>query len=99
MELISLDGIERFLLHLEQNEGIIFRDCPEHLLLPIMPFFQLVHLVNLEAVIKMLLQIEQMTQGMFIRVDGFITFTIVEQDYSERDVRQFSIKLFELMRF
>ncbi|AQS37655.1 hypothetical protein Sps_02501 [Shewanella psychrophila] len=99
MKSISLDGVERFLQRLEQNEKVIFRDYPDHLLLPIVPFFQLVHLGNLETVIEMILQFEIMTKGMFIRVDGFLTFTIVEQDYLEDEVRHFAINLFENMRF
>jgi len=93
------DYVVNFLQRLEKNESIMFRDYPENLLLPVFPFFQLIHLVNLEAVIDFILQFEIATNGVFIRVDGFLTLTIDEQYYSEDNVRWLSINLFEKMRF
>jgi len=93
------DYIESFLQHLEANEIIIFTDYKDNLLLPIFPFFQLVHVVNLEVIIELILQFELAMKGVFIRVDGFLTLTIAEQDYSEDDIRRLSINLFDNMRF
>lgn len=93
------DYIQHFLQRLEKHEAIILRDYQDNLLLPIFPFFQLVHVVNLEGIIDLILQFEIATKGVFIRVDGFLTLTIAEQDYSEDDVRRLSINLFEKMRF
>ncbi|MBS0045040.1 hypothetical protein KFE26_22565 [Shewanella sp. M16] len=93
------DDIEYFLQRLEKNEVVIFKNYPDNLLLPIFPFFQLVHVINLEAVLALILQFEIAMKGVFIRVDGFLTLTIAEQDYSEDDVRRLSINLIETMRF
>ncbi|PIW61465.1 hypothetical protein [Shewanella sp. CG12_big_fil_rev_8_21_14_0_65_47_15] len=93
------DYIQHFLQRLETNETVILRDHKDNLLLPIFPFFQLVHVVNLEVTIELILQFEIAMKGVFIRVDGFLTLTIAEQDYSEDDVRRLSINLFEKMRF
>lgn len=93
------DYIEHFLQRLEKNEAVILRDYPDNLLLPIFPFFQLVHVINLDAIIALILQFEIAIKGVFIRVDGFLTLTIAEQDYSEDDVRRLSINLIETMRF
>ena len=93
------DHIQHFLQRLETNETVILRDHKENLLLPIFPFFQLVHVVNLEETIELILQFEIAVKGVFIRVDGFLSLTIAEQDYSEDDVRRLSINLFENMRF
>jgi hypothetical protein len=93
------DYIQHFLQRLETNETVILRDHKDNLLLPIFPFFQLVLVVNLEVTIELILQFEIAMKGVFIRVDGFLTLTIAEQDYSEDDVRRLSINLFEKMRF
>ena len=99
MKTRTCDYIQQFLQRLEKNESVIFRDYPDNLLLPVFPFFQLIHLVNLEAVIDLIFQFEMASKGVFIRVDGFLTLTIAEQDYSEDNVRRLSINLFEKMRF
>ncbi|CAH8234928.1 hypothetical protein VAE122_3040171 [Vibrio aestuarianus] len=66
----KIDEVEQFLLNLEHNEQRILSLCPDHLLLPTLPFFQLVHVINIEEVIKQLATIEIITGGQFIRVDG-----------------------------
>jgi hypothetical protein len=99
MESTKHDYIEIFLQRLEKNEEIILSDYHDHLLLPIFPFFQLVHVVNLEIVIDLILQFEIVINGVFIRVDGFMTLTIAEQDYSQDEVRRLTFNLLEKMRF
>ncbi|AVI67764.1 hypothetical protein CKQ84_19000 [Shewanella sp. WE21] len=99
MKSSSPDYVIHFLQHLEKNEVVILGKYPNHLLLPILPFFQLVHVINLEAVIELILQFELVVKGVFIRVDGFLTLTIAEQDYSAENVRRLSINLIENMRF
>ncbi|MDE1211615.1 hypothetical protein [Vibrio aestuarianus] len=95
----KIDEVEQFLLNLEHNEQRILSLCPDHLLLPTLPFFQLVHVINIEEVIKQLATIEIITGGQFIRVDGYLTLAIEEQLYQSEELRCLTLQLFEIMRF
>lgn len=99
MKPIPRDYMEHFLHNLEKNEAVILNGYPDNLLLPIIPFFQLVHVINLDDIIALIFQFEIAIKGVFIRVDGFLSLTLAEEDYFEDDVRRLTINLIETMRF
>ena len=95
----ELDKVESFLLKIEQNEETVFSQYPDYVLYPIVPFFQLVHIHNLEQVIDKILQFETILGGFLIRVDGYITLACSELGVLEEDLRRLTIQLLEIMRF
>ena len=95
----ELDKVESFLLKIEQNEETVFSQHPDYVLYPVVPFFQLVHLHNIEQVIENLLRFESTLGGFLIRVDGYITLACPESTVLEDDLRRLTIQLLEVMRF
>lgn len=95
----ELDQVESFLLKIEQNEDAVFSQHPDYVLYPVVPFFQLVHLHNIEQVIEKLHQFETTLGGYLIRVDGYITLACPESGVLEDDLRRLTIQLLEIMRF
>lgn len=96
---MKLDDIEQFLLKLEQNEEVVFRDCQDDLIFPLIPFFQLVHVLNLDEIIRFIISIEHSQNGKLVRLDNTIMITIPEDSYDEELLRRLNIQLLERMRF
>ncbi len=94
-----LNKIERFLLKLEQNEHEVLTHYPDHVLLPIIPFFQLVHVEDIELVLKQLSLFEQRKGLFLIRLDGFVTLAADETNLQKDDLRRWIIQLIESMRY
>lgn len=94
-----LSPIEQFLLRLERNERDVFSHNLDHVLLPIVPFFQLVHVVNIDHVLRLLSQFEQGEGSALIRIDGFLTLAAEEKSIPNEDLRRWTINLFDAMRF
>ncbi|MBU2895877.1 hypothetical protein [Vibrio hepatarius] len=95
----ALNKIEIFLLKIEQNEEAVFSQHPDYVLYPVVPFFQLVHIHNIEQVIEKLHQFETTLGGFLIRVDGYVTLACPEFSVLEEDLRRLTIQLLEIMRF
>lgn len=91
--------VEQFLLRLERNERDVFVHHPDHILVPIIPFFQLVHAVNVECVLIQLSRFEQEEGNALIRLDGFLTLAADEKNIRPDDLRRWIITLCESMRF
>ncbi|EGQ8095639.1 hypothetical protein G4T96_002170 [Vibrio cholerae] len=96
---VTLNEIEQFLLHIEQNEEVVFEQYTDYLLLPIVPFFQLVHVQNTQQVINGLLCFEPASNGFLIRVDGYLTLACEDHSIRDDDLRRITIQLLETMRF
>ncbi len=94
-----LSNIERFLLKLERNEREVFTHYPDHVLLPIIPFFQLVHVEDIELVLKQLSLFEQGEGQFLIRLDGFVTLAADETSLRRDDLRRWTLQLIESMRY
>lgn len=95
----KLNEIEQFLLHLEQNENVVYEQHAEYLLFSVVPFFQIVHVINTLRVIQQLLFIESQFSGLLIRVDGYLTLACHEQNRRDDELRRLTIQLLEIMRF
>ncbi|GIA54395.1 hypothetical protein VCSRO39_3308 [Vibrio cholerae] len=96
---MKLNDVEQFLLHLEQNEGIVFEQYLDYVLLPIIPFFQLIHVQNTLQVINRLHCFEPASNSFLIRVDGYLTLACEEHSIRYDDFRRITIQLLETMRF
>ncbi len=96
---MKLNDVEQFLLHLEQNEGIVFEQYLDYVLLPIIPFFQLIHVQNTLQVINRLQCFEPASNSFLIRVDGYLTLACEEHSIRYDDFRRITIQLLETMRF
>lgn len=96
---MNLNIVENFLLNLELNERMVFKDCPRHLVLHLMPFFQLVHVLNVDEVIGGLMLFERVFSGKLIRVEGYITLAVDEHMVSEDKMCNLINKLYSLARF
>ncbi|HDI3264683.1 TPA: hypothetical protein PMC50_003331 [Vibrio cholerae] len=96
---VKLNDVEQFLLHLEQNEGIVFEQYPNYVLLPVIPFFQLIHVQNVLQVIDRLHCFEPVSNGFLIRVDGYLTLACEERSIRDDNFRRITIQLLETMRF
>ena len=95
----TLNSIEQFLFNLEQNEKTVFSEHPDYFIYPLIPFFQIVHVLNIEDVLTQLNQIEVVLGGYLIRVDGYLVYTCSEFGVREEDLRRLTIQLLEIMRF
>ncbi|EGR0570502.1 hypothetical protein E8L98_15690 [Vibrio cholerae] len=96
---MRLNDIEQFLLKLEKNEQLVFNDCPDDRILPLIPFFQLVHVLNLDEIIRFLISLEQSLQGKLVRSEGYLMITLSDDVYDEEELRRSTIQLLEKMRF
>lgn len=97
--MLELTPLEEFLLKLERNERDVFNRYPEHILIPIIPFFQLVHVVNIELVLTLLSHFEQGESNILIRLDGFLTLAADETSIRNEDFRRWILHLLESMRY
>ena len=95
----EFSAIEQFLLKLERNELDVFVRYPDYILLPIIPFFQLVHTENIEVVLERLSHFEQGDSQFLIRLDGFVTLVIDEANFRKDDLRHQMFQLLESMRY
>lgn len=95
----KLNETEQFLLHLERNESVVYQEHPDYLLFTIVPFFQLVHVINTQQVIQYLLQFELRSNGLLIRLDGYLTLACHEKNIRDDELRRLTIQLLEIMRF
>ncbi|WP_036773138.1 hypothetical protein [Photorhabdus australis] len=96
---MTKDHIESFLQRLENNEEQVFEFFQDYLLLPILPFFQLIYIVNTEEIIEALANIDKTFDSMMIRVDGYLTVAISENNYQEKELRNMVIHILQIMRF
>lgn len=96
---MTKDHIESFLQRLENNEEQVFEFFQDYLLLPILPFFQLVYIVNTEEIIEALANIDKTFDSVMIRVDGYLTVAISEKNYQEKELRNMVIHILQIMRF
>lgn len=96
---IKLNQIEQFLLRLEENEKFVFENCPDDRIFQLIPFFQLVHVLNLDEIIWFLISLEQSLKGKLVRSEGYLMITLSDKVYVEEDLRRFTIQLLEKMRF
>ncbi|QFQ77496.1 hypothetical protein F9277_08775 [Vibrio harveyi] len=94
-----LSNIEQFLLKLELNEREVFAHYPDHVLLPIIPFFQLVHVEDIELVLKQLSLFEQGKGQFLIRLDSFVTLAANETSLRRDDLRRWTLQLIDSMRY
>ncbi|EGQ8131803.1 hypothetical protein CGI04_06865 [Vibrio parahaemolyticus] len=94
-----LSNIERFLLKLERNEREVLTHYPDYVLLPIIPFFQLVHVEDIELVLKQFSPFEQGEGQFLIRLDGFVTLAADETSLQIDDLRRWTLQLLESMRY
>lgn len=97
--MLVLSPLEEFLLKLERNERDVFSLYPEHILIPIIPFFQLVHIVNIDLVLRLLNHFEQGENSILIRLDGFLTLAADETSIRNEDLRRWTLQLLESMRY
>ncbi|MDN3612031.1 hypothetical protein ACODM8_17760 [Vibrio ostreicida] len=95
----ELNQIEQFLLDLEQSEQAVFSRYQDYVIYPIVPFFQLVHVSNIEQVMEQLSQFASVSSGYLIRVDGYLTLACAEFSIREDDLRRLTLQLLERMRF
>ncbi|HGF7167853.1 TPA: hypothetical protein AB5F34_004021, partial [Vibrio mimicus] len=65
----------------------------------LIPFFQLVHVLNLDEIIWFLISLEQSLKGKLVRSEGYLMITLSDKVYVEEDLRRFTIQLLEKMRF
>ncbi|EKN4037952.1 hypothetical protein NUF46_004283 [Yersinia enterocolitica] len=93
------DYIERFLSRLESNETHIFNFCTDFLFIPIFPFFQLVHILNMEEVIDELTKIDSVFNSLMIRVDGYLSLALDEVNYDEKMMKNMVTHVLNIMRF
>ncbi|KAA1195504.1 hypothetical protein [Photorhabdus heterorhabditis] len=96
---MTKDHIESFLLRLENNEEQVIEFFQDYLLFPILPFFQLVHIVNTEEIMEALANIDKTFDSMMIRVDGYLTAVISENNYQEKELINMVIHILQIMRF
>ncbi|WP_336934433.1 hypothetical protein [Vibrio cholerae] len=96
---MTLNEIEQFLLKLERNELLVFNDCPDDRILPLMPFFQLVHVLTLDEIMRFLISLEESLQGKLVRSEGYLMITLPDHVYDEEKLRIFTTQLQEKMRF
>ncbi|GHW44590.1 hypothetical protein VCSRO56_3571 [Vibrio cholerae] len=96
---MTLNEIEQFLLKLERNELLVFNDCPDDRILPLIPFFQLVHVLTLDEIMRFLISLEESLQGKLVRSEGYLMITLPDHAYDEEKLRIFTTQLQEKMRF
>ncbi|EKT64612.1 hypothetical protein [Providencia burhodogranariea] len=94
-----MGSVEFFLAYIEKNEKHIFQFCLDDLLYPIIPFYQLIYVLNIEDVIKALIRIDKQFDSRLIRVDGYLTIAMAEQNYQEAEFKRSVIHILKMMRF
>ncbi|EGR2156571.1 hypothetical protein DZ819_25195, partial [Vibrio parahaemolyticus] len=63
------------------------------------PFFQLVHVINLNETLQKLKTIEESCFGLLVRDGGYVSLAISEQNFRQEEVRRNILQLLEIMRF
>ncbi|ARR51739.1 hypothetical protein ETN89_20995 (plasmid) [Photobacterium damselae subsp. damselae] len=96
---MKLNEIEQFLLRLEENEQFVFNYRQDDRILAILPFFQLVHVLNLNEIIRFLALLEQLMRGKLVRSNGYLMIALSDDVYDEEELRRLTIQLLEKMRF
>ncbi|GIB52569.1 hypothetical protein VCSRO187_3353 [Vibrio cholerae] len=95
----TLNFIEAFLVKLEENEKHVFLNCPEYIIVPLFPFFQLAYLLNLSEVLILLESIETESKGYIIRDTSNIALAYNEHRQLNEFIRYQTINILEKMRF
>jgi hypothetical protein len=94
-----LDSKESFLYHIEKNGEEVFKNNQDDLLLPLIPFFQIVYVNNINEVLEQLLIFETETNGLLVRFNEYISLAVSESNYNEKQIRTLMMKLLEIMRY
>lgn len=94
-----MEPIETFLAYIEQNEKHVFQFCLDDMLYPIIPFYQLIYVLNIEDVIHELMSIDEQFASRLIRVDGYLTSVMAEENYHEAEFKRSVIHILKMMRF
>lgn len=94
-----MERVENFLAYIEQNEKHVFQFCLDDMLYPIIPFYQLTYVFNIEDVIQALMNIDKQFDSRLIRVDGYLTIVMAEQNYQETEFKRSVIHILKMMRF
>lgn len=94
-----MEPVENFLAYIEKNEKHVFHFCLDDMLYPIIPFYQLIYVLNIEDVIQALMNIDKQFDSRLIRVDGYLTVVMDERNYQEAEFKRSVIHTFKLMRF
>lgn len=94
-----MERIENFLAYIEKNEKYVFQFCLDDMLYPIIPFYQLIYVFNIEEVIHALMRIDKQFDSRLIRVNGYLTVVMAEQNYQEAEFKRSIIHILKMMRF
>lgn len=88
--------IEGFLIHLEKNEEKVGA-YPNHIIVPMFPFFNLLYCVNLKTVIKEIYFLESSSNGIIIRYNNYISIAIDDVDVERRQLSISLVRLLDMM--
>lgn len=91
--------IEDFLLHMEKNQQFLFKNHPDHIILPLFPFLSLVYVVNLYEVMDALKALENDSGGYLMQYDGCIVLAVESVQPRGMDLRLCLIRILEEMIF
>lgn len=93
------DYIECFLTRIESNEAHVFNFHPDYLFIPILPFFQLVYVLNKKEIMDTLTNIDSTFNSLMIRVDGYLCLALDEVNYDEKAMSSMVTHVFNIMKF
>ncbi|EKT60080.1 hypothetical protein [Providencia sneebia] len=96
---MMIGPIESFLDYIEKNEKHVFQNCLDDAIYPIIPFYQLVYVLNVEDTIKELIDIDKQFNSKLIRVDGYLTAVMAEENYQKKEFTNSVIHILKMMRF
>lgn len=91
--------IEDFLLHLEKNQQLLFKNHPDYIVLPLLPFLSLVHVDNLYEILDALTALEKNSGGYLMQYDACIVIAVESVQPRGMDLRLSLIRILEEMRF
>lgn len=91
--------IESFLLRIKENEEYVFKNSLDDFIFPIIPFYQLIYLTNIELILKELINLEYQLNCRLIRLDGYLTIAVDEQHSQEDKIKDSTIRILKIMRF
>lgn len=96
---MKMELIEFFLAYIEKNEKQVFQFCLDDMLYPIVPFYQLIYVLNIEDVMEALMSIDKQFDSKLIRVEGYLTIAMAEENYQEAEFKRKVIHILKMMRF
>ncbi|AWS50752.1 hypothetical protein AM461_07980 [Providencia rettgeri] len=99
MQSLVTKQVEHFLAYLEENEKYVFEFCLDESIYPIIPFYQLIYISNIQEVIKVLIRMDEKFKSRLIRIDGYLTVVMDEQNYQAMEFKYHVVQLLKMMRF